>query len=141
MMQRKHLVTPLLATAAAALLLVGCDRREDTTVGQRADEPPATQTAPATPPSSTDTTVGQKVDNAAEKVGSAVEDAAITASVNAELAKDPKLSSFRIDVDTANGAVKLSGTAPDLESRERATRLASNVKGVTNVDNRLEVRG
>ena len=58
-----------------------------------------------------------------------------------ELAKDDKLSALKINVDTSNGRVMLSGKAPDAESRERATRLAANVKGVMQVDNRLEIGG
>ena len=72
-------------------------------------------------------------------MAAAVSDAAITASVNAELAKDSKLSSLKIDVDTSHGHVALKGTAPDAASKERATQIASAVKGVTSVDNQLRV--
>ena len=58
-----------------------------------------------------------------------------------ELAKDATLSALRIDVDTRDGHVMLSGTAPSTSARERATTLAANVKGVNSVENRLEVRG
>ncbi|MBI3369988.1 MAG: BON domain-containing protein, partial [Burkholderiales bacterium] len=51
------------------------------------------------------------------------------------------LSALRIDVDTNNGNVRLSGVAPSVTARERASRLAAAVKGVNSVDNRLEVRG
>jgi len=74
-------------------------------------------------------------------VGDKVADAAITASVNAELAKDAQLSALKINVDTSAGHVMLRGTAPSPDARERATRLAMAVKGVTAVDNQLEVRG
>ena len=66
-------------------------------------------------------------------------DAAITASVNADLAKDPDLSALKINVDTANGHVTLRGSAPSDDAKQRATKLASNVKGVTSVDNELAV--
>ena len=68
-----------------------------------------------------------------------VDDASVTASINAELAKDPTLSAIKIDVDTEAGRVALKGSAPDAESRERATRLAQAVKGVVSVDNQLRV--
>jgi len=77
--------------------------------------------------------------SAADQASNKVADAMITTSVNAELAKDPKLSSLRINVDTEGGRVALRGTAPDLASKERATQLASNVKGVVSVDNQLSV--
>jgi len=72
---------------------------------------------------------------ASDKVG----DAVITTSVNAELAKDPSLSATKIDVDTVAGRVALRGTAPSLSARDRATQLASAVKGVVSVDNQLTV--
>lgn len=77
---------------------------------------------------------------AAETVTDKLQDATITAAVNAELAKDAKLSALKIDVDTISGKVSLKGTAPDAEARARAGRLASGVQGVTGVDNRLDVR-
>jgi len=83
--------------------------------------------------------VARSVESAADKVGASVSDAAVTASINAELARDPSLSAFKIDVDTTNGRVLLSGKAPDAAARERATTLASGVKGVTSVENRLQI--
>lgn len=67
-------------------------------------------------------------------------DAAITAEVNASLAKDPALSVMKIDVDTAQGRVTLSGTAPDAAAQARATQIAQAVEGVTGVDNRIVVK-
>ena len=149
--------TALLATAAAALLMLGaCNRQDDRTVGQKIDsavasaEQKAEDARNATQRAADQAgqkienaadQAGQKIENAAAKVGDAVSDAAVTAGVNAELAKDPKLSALQINVDTSNGRVMLSGKAPDAESRERATRLAANVKGVMQVDNRLEIGG
>lgn len=76
---------------------------------------------------------------ATTKAGDKVADAVITTSVNAELAKDSSLSALKINVDTADGRVALRGTAPSEAARERATQLASNVKGVVSVDNQLTV--
>ncbi|MCL4183803.1 MAG: BON domain-containing protein [Burkholderiaceae bacterium] len=77
---------------------------------------------------------------AADASTSKAKDAMITTAINAELARDSKLSSLRIDVDTSNGNVALHGTAPDADSRERATQLASSVDGVKSVDNQLTVQ-
>ncbi len=77
--------------------------------------------------------------NAADKIGDKVSDAVITTSVKAELAKDPNLSALKINVDTDNGRVALRGTAPSGDARERATTLASSVKGVASVANELTV--
>jgi hyperosmotically inducible protein len=76
---------------------------------------------------------------ASEQAGGAVNDAVITASVNAGLAKDKSLSALKIDVDTAGGRVALHGTAPDTAARDRATEIARGVKGVVGVDNQLTV--
>jgi hyperosmotically inducible periplasmic protein len=83
--------------------------------------------------------VAQDAKAATDKAGDKVADAVITTSVNAELAKDSSLSALKINVDTDNGRVALRGTAPSEAARERATQLASNVKGVVSVDNQLSV--
>jgi len=77
--------------------------------------------------------------NAADQASNKVQDALITTSVNAELAKDPALSAAHIDVETDNGRVALRGTAPDEGARARATQLASGVEGVVSVDNQITV--
>ncbi|MFT3818255.1 MAG: BON domain-containing protein [Rubrivivax sp.] len=148
MNRNRHTVrnTTVLATAAAALLMLGaCNRQDDRTVGEKIDSAVASAERKAeeakTATERAADQAGQKMEDAATRVGDAVSDAAVTAGVNAELAKDPKLSALQINVDTSNGRVMLSGKAPDAESRERATQLAANVKGVTQVDNRLEIGG
>ncbi len=147
----------LIATAAAsALLLVACSQSNDSrTVGQQVDSAIAvaeqkgkiakreiqesvTDARQATGPALAD--LRQRAANVAETVTDKVHDAAITASVNAELAKDPALSALKINVDTVNGRVSLRGEAPDQMARERATRLASGVNGVIDVENRLQLR-
>lgn len=76
-----------------------------------------------------------------QKMGSGVDDIAITASIAAGLAKDADLSAIKIDVDTKNGAVSLMGPAPTAAARERATTIAKSIKGVVSVDNKLVVKG
>lgn len=144
----------LVAAGLAALALVACSKPEDATVGQQVDsaiakvEQGAEKTADSIKAGAADASarteaaaerVGEKIGNVTTEVASKVEDAAITASVNAELAQDPKLSAIKINVDTVNGRVALKGTAPDVESRERAAKLAAAVRGVVSVDNRLVV--
>lgn len=81
--------------------------------------------------------------NALKDAGTALtgktDDAAITASVMAALARDPELSARRIDVRTQSGTVQLAGPAPSTDAKARAETLARAVKGVSSVDNRLEV--
>jgi hyperosmotically inducible periplasmic protein len=77
---------------------------------------------------------------AGQAVSDSASDMAITAKVNAALAADDKLSALKINVDTEAGRVALKGTAPDADSRDRATTLAAAVDGVIAVDNRLVVQ-
>ena len=134
----------LLATATAALMLVACGKSDDTrTAGQKLDDTVAkveqrSEEAKAKTEASADR-LGAKMENAADKAAASMEDATITASIKAELAKDPSLSALSINVDTKDGLVSLNGTAPDATSRDRATRLAASVKGVLSVDNHLVV--
>ncbi len=149
-------VLTLAAAVAAAFALTACDRNDNRTVGQKLDSAVATaeqktqeaktevkqEMADAKAKSEVAADkMATKMESASEKVGDKVQDAVITASVNAELARDEKLSALKINVDTVDGHVSLRGTAPDATARERATRLAAAVKGVTKVDNQLEVRG
>jgi hyperosmotically inducible protein len=123
-----------LAAALAALSLAGCNRADERTAGDRVDSTVAkTEQAAAE--------VKQEAKEATSSVKSAVSDASITASVNAELARDSELSALRIDVDTNGGKVALKGTAPSAEARERAAKLARSVSGVTDVDNQLAIKG
>jgi hyperosmotically inducible periplasmic protein len=78
--------------------------------------------------------------DAGAAVAGSVDDASITAAVSAGLAKDPDLSAIKIDVDTKGGTVMLKGPAPNAAAKSRAEEIAKNVKGVSSVDNQLEVK-
>jgi hyperosmotically inducible periplasmic protein len=71
--------------------------------------------------------------------GRNVDDAALTASVNAALVADKPSNFTRIDVDTTNGIVALNGTVETAEQRARAEQLARRVDGVKRVQNNLQV--
>ncbi len=123
------------ALATVTLVMVGCEQRaEDQPPVARSDAPSATTRSEA-PAASAE----RKLGDTAAKAGRAIDDASITASVKSALAKDPTLSAIAIDVDTANGNVALSGSAPDSNSREKATLIARAVQGVNGVDNRIVV--
>lgn len=124
----------LVAAVALTLGLVACGERVDTANAPAPTTPAPTAATPAEP------TMGQRVDNAAERTERRIDDAAITASVNASLAKDPDLSAMKIDVDTKSGVVTLTGPAPTPAAKDRATSLAQAVEGVAGVNNNLEVR-
>lgn len=137
---------PLIATTAllAVLTLAACGRQDDTqTTGQRVDEikTEAAQGLDAAKAATAEAAqdVKEGAGAAMDKAQAVLSDVSITASVNAELAKDPGLSALRINVDTVGGKVALRGTAPDAAARDRATQLASAVEGVVSVDNQLTI--
>ena len=84
--------------------------------------------------------VAEAAKEAGATMSAKVDDAAITASVSAGLAKDPDLSAIKINVDTKGGAVSLKGPAPTAAAKARAEEIAKGVQGVTSVDNQLEVK-
>ncbi len=72
--------------------------------------------------------------------GSALADAAITASIKTDFLKDPDLSVLKIDVDTRDGVVTLNGLAANDAARQRAGRIAQGIKGVKEVRNYLVLK-
>ncbi len=71
--------------------------------------------------------------------GRNVDDATLTASVNAALVSDKPSNFTRIDVDTTSGVVSLNGTVETAEQKARAEQLAKRVDGVKRVVNNLQV--
>jgi hyperosmotically inducible periplasmic protein len=132
-MKRSLTVVP--AALAAALALAACSPRDNTTTaGQKVDQ--------AVADAKSGMNDAKRAGNeAANTVATAATDATITTKINAALAVDDRLKAVKIDVDTRNGKVVLTGTAPDAGSRERATTLAKAVEGVVDVENRLSVDG
>lgn len=124
-----------LAATFGALALAACSPEPppEPTVGQQIDQAIASVERKAEE-------VKADAEQVAGATGQAMKDAAITAAVNAKLASDKALSVMRIDVDTREGRVTLSGDAPSGEARNRASALASSVEGVQSVDNRLNVQ-
>jgi osmotically-inducible protein OsmY len=59
--------------------------------------------------------------------------------VRSKLADDPDVKGAAIEVTVKNGAVKLEGRVGDVFAREKATKVAKKVKGVTTVDNQLKL--
>lgn len=68
-----------------------------------------------------------------------VADATITASVKSKLLWNSHTDGLSINVDTMNGAVKLTGTADTAVAKDLAGELAANTYDVRSVDNQLGV--
>lgn len=69
-----------------------------------------------------------------------LEDAALAQSVRDALRGDPALRAYEITVNANSGAITLLGVVGSTAERDRAGRLASDVPGVTSVENLLSVR-
>lgn len=72
---------------------------------------------------------------------SAVDDAQVTARVQAKYFVDDLVKARRIDVDTRSGVVTLSGQVATEEERAQALRLARDTSGVQRVEDHLAVTG
>src|SRR5215467_1529890 len=66
-------------------------------------------------------------------------DATVNATVKNKLAAEPTTSAARINVDTTNGVVTLSGAVPTAAEKTEAERIARNTQGVTQVVNNITV--
>ena len=127
-------ITWISAAILATALAAGCDRKPSTeTAGEKLDR--------------TTERAGEKMDQAAAdakhkaaQAGDKIDDAAITAKVKTALIGEPGLKALKIDVDTANGVVTLSGAVDTPQNLDRATQVAQAVDGVKSVDNRLNVK-
>jgi hyperosmotically inducible protein len=67
------------------------------------------------------------------------DDATITTRVKTALLNDPEIKS-KIDVDTFDGVVTLSGAVRTPEEREKALGLARKINGVSDVKSTLQVQ-
>jgi hyperosmotically inducible protein len=69
----------------------------------------------------------------------AASDASITAEVKASLLADPDVAGLKIDVDTNNRMVTLSGTVATEAEKTEALQIARGIAGVSNVTDKLMV--
>ncbi|HEV7715130.1 MAG TPA: BON domain-containing protein [Steroidobacteraceae bacterium] len=76
-----------------------------------------------------------------KSAGEAVDDSVITAKVKTDLARDPKTSAYKIEVETFRGDVQLNGFVESAEMKTAATGVARSVKGVKKVENNLRIGG
>ena len=129
-----------LATPLAALLLLGfaaCNDRPPDVVAKGPAEHPHEATSPK----------GAVAGTAEEKLlpkgdaekSAASADQVLTERVKAALGADPTLQAKNIDVVAMDGAVTIVGTAGNTADREKASRIALNVRGVNSVENRMVV--
>ncbi len=74
-----------------------------------------------------------------QPVTSSVDDAGTTARVAAQLAADPDVDKYEIDVDTEQGVVHLRGEVETQAEKDEAERIARNTRGVRDVVNQIQL--
>lgn len=72
-------------------------------------------------------------------VSETIDDATITARVKTTLLNDPQAGAMKIDVDTTNGVVTMSGVVKSREEETRAVELVRQTAGVKDVKSELQV--
>ena len=95
---------------------------------------PTTVTVPAPPSSPTPS-------SAAAPSASSTSGVTVEVDVTSKLLDDSELRTHPIDVKVSNGTATLSGELPSEELKSRAERIASSVKGVRRVVNKITVKG
>lgn len=119
------------------------DSRPDSRPDLRASSPPRSPAVSASDPQAAPmaaddlppTAAGQPADAAPP-----VDDAVITAQIEALIEKDAELAALDIEVATKDGKVILSGTAPSEALRARAAELAVTIDGVIGILNQVIVK-
>ena len=85
-------------------------------------------------------TTGCAVTSGQSSVGQFVDDTTITTRVKARFAEDKTVSAMRIQVETLNGTVQLSGFATSQKEKDMAGQLARSTPDVKAVRNDIVVR-
>ena len=81
----------------------------------------------------------KKAGDTADRAGDAAANAALTSKVKTKFLADTAISGLRIDVDSNNGVVTLTGTVPTAAEKDRALKVARETDGVKSVIDRLKV--
>jgi hyperosmotically inducible protein len=82
----------------------------------------------------------KKAGDAADRAGNVITDAALTTAVKTKFLADTAISGLKIDVDTKDGVVTLTGTMPSAAEKTQALKVARETEGVKSVVDRLKVR-
>lgn len=86
-----------------------------------------------------DLTVTAQPDAAVRTDGQKVDDASVTAQVKTALLNHRSTSAIRTGVETRNGVVTLTGKARNEAEKTLVAKMATDIQGVVNVDNRMTV--
>ena len=83
--------------------------------------------------------VGAKTAEAANRAGEVLSEGALTAKIKSKMALDDLVQARSINVTTSGHVVTLSGTVRSAAERDRASQLARETTGVTQVVDRLSI--
>jgi len=70
-----------------------------------------------------------------------VEDGLITDRVRQRLVSDPEIKGYKVEVETKDGVVTLTGTVETERAKTKAEKVTRKVSGVKSVVNKLRVEG
>lgn len=130
-MKKSQTFTRSALSLVCALGVVACDKPGTSEmVGQKADSASETITQ-------TMDEASTQLSETAELAGEFVDDATITAKVKSAILASTELRLLRVNVETVDGVVTLTGSADTKSNIEKAEDLASAVEGVTGVENKL----
>ena len=73
-------------------------------------------------------------------LGERIDDATITMKVKSRLLDDPSVKGLKIDVDTRDGVVYLTGSVRSESEKDKAIELAKNTEGVRDVQANLTIK-
>lgn len=73
-------------------------------------------------------------------LGTVIDDATITTAIKLKFAKDDLVRAYKIDVDTKDGMVTLTGTVKSDQEAKRAIALAESEEGVKRVSSVLQIK-
>jgi hyperosmotically inducible periplasmic protein len=93
----------------------------------------------ATPTTGVDDEAQRRAREAADKAGTVIGDAGITAAIKTKMLADATVGGLKIDVDTTDGAVILTGNVNSAGERKRAIELAKETDGVKSVKDQLKI--
>jgi len=85
-------------------------------------------------------TIREVVNKTEQAKDNKIDDASITAQVKMAFLTHHSTSAFKTGVETNNGIVTLSGNAASGAGKDMATRVASDINGVTNVINNMTIK-
>ena len=137
---------PVAASAALALMFAaaGCNQTTPPSAippGPLSSSAPTAPLAPfqATAPSDSARSPGL-AEATGRDVGEALDDAAITAKVKAALLQAPDVKGLDVTVETNKAVVQLSGFVASQAQIDRAVAVATDVRGVREVQNKMSVK-